>query len=206
MSTHLKTPTVSSLQELDLNQTYSYADYLTWKFEQFVELIKGKIFPMSAPKRIHQEVASFLHTEIGLFLRNQSSSCKLYSAPFDVRLVKNSEALSDKEIYSVVQPDICVVCDRSKLDERGCLGAPDLIVEILSESTQKKDLQDKFALYEENGVREYWIVSPHQRILQQFYLEDCRYQFKGFFLEGDTVKSHIFPELSVGLGELFANL
>ncbi len=198
---------ITSLSQLDLNKTYTYAEYLTWQFDQFVELIRGKVFPMSAPKRKHQDVSSYLHTELGLFMRNSRVSvCKLYAAPFDVRLLKNPEGATEREIYSVVQPDLCIVCDLAKLDERGCVGAPDFIVEILSPGTKKKDLQDKFNLYEENGVQEYWIVSPDEKIVQRFFLEQDRYQFKGFFLEEDTISSLLFPDLVIDLAKVFADL
>lgn len=126
---------------LAYNGLYSYADYLKWTIEERVEIIKGKLFKMSAaPRRAHQELSIFLATQLYHFLKNRK--CKVYDAPFDVRLPVHSA--KNHQIYTVVQPDICVVCDHNKLDELGCLGAPDLIVEILSPGNSQKELHDKY--------------------------------------------------------------
>ena len=123
---------IVSLSQLDIeNGVYTYADYLTWKFDQTVELIKGKIFEMSAPSRKHQGMSWQLTLKIGNHFAKHS--CQAYAAPFDVRLydrVKSQKA--NKEVFTVIQPDISIVCDLDKLDDKGCLGAPDLIIEILS--------------------------------------------------------------------------
>ncbi len=114
--------------DLDLTKTYSYADYLTWSFNERLELIKGKIFKMSsALSRNHQEVSITIGSELKVFLKGKP--CKVYSAPFDVRISRQKE---DRQIITVLQPDICVVCDLTKLDVKGCLGSPDIVVEILS--------------------------------------------------------------------------
>lgn len=147
MHKHKEKP-VEDISLLEPEATYSYADYLRWSFEERVELIKGKLFRMSpAPRRGHQEISSIIARELLLFLKGKS--CKVYYAPFDVRFPNYSDD-SDEQIYTVVQPDICVVCDLAKLDEAGCKGAPDLIVEILSPSTASKDLKEKYQLYEEH--------------------------------------------------------
>lgn len=191
---------IKNFEELDLNGTYSYADYLNWQFKERVEIIKGKIFAMSpAPKRRHQDISRELLLQIGLFLRN--SSFKVYEAPFDVRLPISSD---DKEVYTVVQPDLCVVCDQNKLDENGCVGAPDLIIEILSKSSSKKDLQDKFDLYQESGVTEYWIVSPNDQIVDVFLLEDEKYSLKGKFTDQDKVATFTVKGLEIDLQLIFA--
>lgn len=116
---------IRNINLLDFEKTYTYADYLLWQFEERLKLIKGKIFKMAAvPSMQHQRIASRLHTYIGHYLLNQP--CELFSAPFDVRLLDKKKSIkSNKEIYTVVQPDLCVVCDKEKLDERGCLGSPD---------------------------------------------------------------------------------
>ncbi len=150
---------ISDINQLDMNGLYTYADYLTWTFKERVELIKGKIFRMSpAPSTIHQIVALNLAVELRVFLKKKK--CKAFVAPFDVRLAKNK---SSSSIKTVVQPDVCVVCDHSKLDKRGCLGAPDLVVEILSPANNEVELSYKFDLYESNGVKEYWIVYPFEQ-------------------------------------------
>jgi len=196
---------ITDLSELDLNGTYTYADYLTWRFEQSVELIKGKIFNMSpAPSRKHQYISTQLQGLLFIHLRN--SFCGLYSAPFDVRLLdKKKSSRLNQDIYTVVQPDICVICDKTKLDEQGCIDAPDLIIEILSPGNSKKEMKTKYALYEESGVKEYWIVFPSEHVLQQFILNDLdKYELKSSFAEDEVFNAHIFPELSIDLAEVFA--
>jgi Uma2 family endonuclease len=197
--------TVTSLSDLDLEGVYSYADYLLWRFEERVELIKGKIFKMSpAPAERHQRVSSYLN---GLFFNAlRKKKCLYYAAPFDVRLLdKTKSSLSNKDVYTVVQPDLCVICDKSKIDVRGGIGAPDLVVEILSPGNSKKEMKIKYALYEESGVREYWVVFPSEYVLQQFVLSDAgRYELKGSFAEDEVFTAHIFPELQIDLAEVFA--
>lgn len=194
---------ISSLEQLDRSKEYSYAEYLSWKFEQAIELLKGKIAPMSAPTRHHQRLAFELTLVFGNFLKKQGRGCQIYTAPFDVRLVKNPAGKSDKEIYTVVQPDLCVVCDMSKLDDRGCLGAPDLIIEIVSEGSLRRDVHDKFELYQESGVQEYWIARYMEKTIQVFFLEGERYVYKGTFTQEDTISPIILPELSIVMAELF---
>jgi Uma2 family endonuclease len=144
---------ITSLSQLDMNGTYSYADYLTWKFEHPVELIKGKILVMAAPNRFHQGISWQLS---GIFYNHfKNHPCRAYAAPFDVRLYdKQKSAKANKDILTVVQPDICVICDLKKLDEKDCLGAPDLAVEILSPGNSSKETRLKKGLYEESEIRE----------------------------------------------------
>lgn len=190
-----------TLDQLNPNQIYSYADYLSWQFSERIELLRGYIRQMAAPNRRHQRVSLNLTLILGNYLRK--SKCNLYEAPFDVKLIKNTEGKTAKEIYTVVQPDICVICDQTKLDEQGCTGSPDLIIEIVSESTAKRDIQEKFELYEENGVLEYWIVRPYENTVQQFYLENNKYQYKKTYIETDTVSPIILPDLVIDLTEVF---
>ncbi|MDX2284430.1 MAG: Uma2 family endonuclease [Bacteroidia bacterium] len=190
---------ITSLSQLDPNGTYSYADYLRWEFEERVELLRGKIRQMAAPNRRHQTVSR----KIQHFLSNAlwKSSCELYAAPFDVRLTRMRD---DKAVSTVVQPDLCVICDRSKLDERGCNGAPDLIVEILSPGNSRTEMRDKFELYQEAGVLEYWIVSPDHRTIQVWRLNE-----QGCYLalppavEGDLLGTPIVPNLALNVTEVF---
>lgn len=145
--------TITSLSQLDLNASYSYADYLTWRFTEYVELIKGRILRrMSAPSELHQEVSSNLQGEIYAYLKGKQ--CWVYAAPFDVRLVR-STGNGDAQVRTVVQPDITVLCDLNKRDKRGCIGAPDWIIEIVSPGSLVHDTRTKFELYAENGVAEY---------------------------------------------------
>ena len=147
---------------LDLNKRYTYSDYLSWADDKMRELIDGFIRMMSpAASAPHQRTSGKLITRLINLIEKNKGNCEVFPAPFDVRLPKNGEVANEK-INNVVQPDICVVCDPSKIDDRGCLGAPDLVVEIQSFSTSRYDLTEKFNLYEASGVREYWVVYPYK--------------------------------------------
>lgn len=199
----MKPKYVTNINDLDFSKQYTYADYLTWQFNERVELIKGWIYKMSpAPKRFHQEIEGVLHVKIWNYFENKP--CKVYQSPFDVRLKRNKG--QGEEINTVVQPDICVICDTSKLDDAGCLGAPDLIVEILSESTAKKDYNEKFNLYEENGVKEYWIADPANKSIEIFSLVNEKYESLGIYSEREgitDVEGNLFPELIIPLKTIF---
>jgi Uma2 family endonuclease len=144
------------------NATYTYRDYLTWPDDERVELIDGVIYNMTpAPSRQHQGVCGELVRQLGNALLD--GPCRVYAAPFDVRLPDEGDQAD--EARTVVQPDVVVVCDVGKLDDRGCLGAPDLVVEILSPSTAAKDQIQKLRLYERHGVRGDWIIHPTDEIL-----------------------------------------
>ena len=183
---------------------YSYADYLTWEIDEMVELIKGKVFrsAAAAPRRKHQEVAGLLHSRFLVHL--EGKQCKVYIAPFDVRLPIKS--IRNEDIYTVVQPDICVVCDRSKLDEAGCVGAPDLIVEVLSPGNNKKELRNKYEVYEESGVREYWIIHPSEETMIIYSLVEGKYKPSRLFSSGDVVKSECIPGFELDLEEFFEKI
>lgn len=129
---------VLSFEDIDVSLTYNYANYLTWLFDDRVELIRGKIFKMSpGPGRLHQKISIKISVILFGILKNMP--CEVYAAPFDVRFPKESKA--DTDIYTVLQPDICVICDQAKLDDKGCIGAPDIVVEILSPGNNKKELE-----------------------------------------------------------------
>lgn len=196
-------PQINSISQLDVKGTYTYADYLTWKFEQALELIKGKIFPMSAPSRAHQKLSWKLTVVFDNFFKNHR--CEAYAAPFDVRLYDRKKSQnSDKDIYTVVQPDLCVVCDLAKLDDRGCLGAPDLIVEILSPGNSKREMKTKKELYAESGVLEYWVLDYTHETVTRFNLEgENSYGRPLIFVSDDPLTSVIFPDLTFNLSELF---
>ncbi len=195
---------IKSIQELDLNKKYSYADYLTWQFNEYVELIKGKVFKMSpAPSRKHQSVAWNLTVQIGNYFKEKG--CQAFFAPFDVKLVDHRKSTPNEQIFTVVQPDVFVVCDESKLNDQGCTGAPDWIIEIISPSTRKRDLETKYALYAESGVREYWVIQPNDDTVTVFILDDSggRYQFKGLYPAEAEVSVQIFPDLTVNMRAVF---
>ena len=190
---------ITDINQLDLSKSYTYADYLTWQFDEMVEIIKGKIFKMSpAPSTKHQDISVNLTRELSVFLKKKP--CKLFAAPFDVRFLKNIE---DKTITTVTQPDLCVICDPAKIDERGCVGAPDFIIEILSPATKSKDIHEKFDLYQEFGVSEYWIVDPLSQIVDVFLLKDGNYQLKGKYTNDDKIEVHTLPGLEIELNDIF---
>lgn len=179
---------------------YTYADYLRFGYEEMVEIIRGKIFRMSpAPSTEHQRVSRKLLLRIDKFL--ESKKCEVFSAPFDVILpVKGKDFMaSDK----VVQPDIVVICDPSKIKEKGCFGAPDWIIEILSPHTTRKDLQDKFDIYEESGVKEYWVVEPLNSTVEVFVLEGGQYRRIRTYVQDDVVPCHTIEGLSIDLNDIF---
>lgn len=193
--------TITSLDQLDPNGTYTYADYLLWQFEERVELLRGKIRQMSAPNRKHQEISGKLQYALATALLH--SPCKLYNAPFDVRLTRFNKA-KNKDVITVVQPDLCVICDRNKLDDRGCNGAPDLIVEILSPGNSRTEMRDKFDLYQEAGVLEYWVVYPSEKVIQVWKLnEQGRYIGLPPVVEGDLLTTPIIPNLEVNVTNVF---
>ncbi|WP_114751543.1 Uma2 family endonuclease [Pleomorphovibrio marinus] len=181
--------------------TYTYADYLSWQIDEMVELIRGKVFRQAAaaPRRIHQEVSMILANRFYEFLRGKP--CKVYPAPFDVRLPVASRRHED--IDTVVQPDLCVVCDPDKLDELGCVGAPDLIVEILSPGNNKKELQLKYEVYEASGVKEYWVIHPDERTLLIYTLDGGKYRSSRLFTLGDRVSSQAVPGFELELDDVF---
>jgi len=182
--------------------TYTYSDYLKFDFEEMVELIRGKIFRMSpAPKSIHQEISANIFGVIWSYLKLKP--CKIYPAPFDVVLPVQNEKRDSST--TVVQPDICVICDLSKIEEHGCVGAPDLIVEILSPNTSRKDLNDKYSIYEEVGVKEYWIVLPKEQIVEAFHLVNDKYQLRCAYSIEDIITSEMFSGLEINLKEVFDN-
>lgn len=184
------------------DKEYSYKDYLNWPDSERWELIGGVAFNMTpAPSRKHQKVLAALLSEIYIFLKGKD--CEVYGAPFDVRLPEGGE--KDEEIKTVVQPDLVVVCDKSKLDDRGCKGSPDLVVEIVSPSTASKDYIEKLALYERYGVKEYWIVHPADEIVMVYKpVEDRKYGRAEIFARNDKVGVGIFDGLEIDLKEVFA--
>ena len=193
---------VTDINELDFDKTYSYADYLTWRFQERLELFKGRLFKMSpAPSTTHQKVASNLHGILWNKFKNHP--CKLFSAPFDVRLLDKKKSTKDSEIFTVVQPDLCIICDENKLDQRGAFGAPDLVIEILSPGNSKKELKYKFDLYEEAGVLEYWIVNPEDKTFLIYVLRDNQFIGLHPLIEEDQIKSPLFPQLDFILEEIF---
>ncbi len=183
------------------NELFTYGDYVTWLDDKRWELIDGITYDMTpTPNTYHQELSGKLSTEIYVFLKG--TKCHVYYAPFDVRLPEANQ--SDEETLNVVQPDISVICDRSKLDDYGCKGAPDLIIEILSPATSKKDRITKFELYERFKVKEYWLVHPDERFVQVFTLgENGQYGRPEFYTNTQILPCFILPGLNINLAEVF---
>ncbi|SHF62335.1 Endonuclease, Uma2 family (restriction endonuclease fold) [Caldanaerobius fijiensis DSM 17918] len=183
------------------NKTYTYGDYITWPEDKRIELIDGQAYMMAPPSRIHQKVLGGIFYQFFSYLQNKS--CEVYTAPFGVRLPSSNEE-NDKDIKTVVEPDIVVICDKSKLDDEGCKGAPDLIVEIVSPSTARKDKLEKFNLYEKFGVKEYWLVEPESKIVSVFTLQDNkRYGRPEIYTDEDKIKVSIFNDLIIDLKAVF---
>lgn len=194
---------ITSFDQLDLTKRYTYADYLKWQFQERLELIKGYIYEMSpAPSRRHQDIVWNLNVMIGNYIKGHP--CKAYSAPFDVRLPVRDRK-SNQEITTVLQPDICVICDLSKLDDKGCLGAPDLVIEVLSPGNSLREIDQKFNVYEESGVREYWVIYPEYSHVNIFLLDESgRFVGQHPKNNGELLCSAVFPELVINLSEVFS--
>ena len=191
----------STISEPDCSVNYTAKDYLNWTFEGLYELIKGKVWKMSpAPSSEHQRIDRKLVRKM-LPLFSEGGSCELFYAPFDVYLVQEGEAI--EKSTTVVQPDICVICDAHKIQDKGCIGAPDLVVEILSPSTAKKDLNDKFNVYEEFGVKEYWVVFPGQNAINIYSLIDGKFELHRTFRQDEILQSPLFEKLSFKVVEVF---
>lgn len=194
---------ITNINQLDLNKSYTYADYLTWKIKERVELIMGKVFKMSpAPTSRHQYISGLLNAAIIIFLKG--NDCKVFAAPFDVSLpVTNKKG----EPNTVVQPDLCIICDQRKITEKGCDGSPDLIIEIVSKGSVTRDLHEKYDLYEQCGVKEYWIVNPNDKSLSIFLLDEKgKYLVSKPLTYGDIVESDVLPGLALDLNEIFQDL
>ena len=172
---------------------YTEEDYYNLPENVRAELIDGQIYYMSAPSRIHQEILSFLHLEIGNYLRSQNGSCKVYTAPFAVKLFSEDDR-------NVVEPDVSVICDPNKLTDRGCTGAPDWIVEIVSPSNSSHDYVRKLNLYMDAGVREYWIVNPMKKAIQTYIFEGE--EDSNLFSFDDEIPVHVLGGLTIKITDL----
>ena len=190
-------------KEIDLKYgKQTYGNYLTWDDGQRYEIIKGTVYIMSpGPTRFHQKASGDIFNQFYNYL--QDKECEIYAAPFDIRLPEGDE--KDEDILTVVQPDLIVICDEDKLDKRGCRGAPDLIVEILSPSSYKKDKIIKRELYEKHGVKEYWLVDLEGKIVEVYKLqEDGEYGKSELYTEEENIPVAIFEgDLEVDLDRVF---
>jgi Uma2 family endonuclease len=182
-------------------RNYTYGDYLTWSDDERWEIINGEAYDMSpGPGTTHQAMVIELILQIGNQLKE--SPCHLFTAPFDVRLPKENE--KEEEIINVVQPDISIICDKDKLDEKGCLGAPDIVMEILSPSTYRKDKLEKFNLYEEAGVKEYWLLSYTEKMVEVFTLNETgKYGRPEIYGEANKIEMNTLKGLTINLYKIF---
>ena len=191
---------------LDPAIRYSYADYLTWTDHRRRELFDGFARLMAGVGYLHNAATVKITSFFYQFVQSRKGKCVVFHAPFDVRLPKNRET-SDDKIYTVVQPDVCVVCDPSKIDERGIIGAPDLVVEVQSPSTARLDFSKKFDLYEEVGVKEYWIVYPGEGLTVFLLQKNGKYDngtnYDAIFMPGKKVPVQTLKGLEIDLQELF---
>ena len=193
---------ITNINQLDVNGFYTYADYLTWKFKERVELYKGRLMKMSpAPSFTHQDISMNITRFLLKYL--EKKPCKLIAAPFDVRLKDSKKPVVDSEFNTVVQPDLVAICDLDKIDERGCKGSPDLVVEILSPGNTKKEIGIKFDLYQENKIPEYWIVDPASSYILVYYLKDDKYVNNRPLGIDAKIQSKLFPELDFELKAIF---
>jgi len=180
-------------------EKFTYADYLTWPDEQRCEIIDGVVYDMSpAPSTAHQELLLDLAYSIKSFIGDKP--CKIFVAPFDVRLAEAGETA--RSCSNVVQPDISVICDLDKIDEKGCVGAPDWVIEILSPSTSSKDQVKKRYLYEKHGVKEFWLIHPIERTATLYYRKGNSFALQGIYDEEATLKSQHFKGFSVSFSKI----
>ncbi|MGY0694987.1 Uma2 family endonuclease [Virgibacillus sp. FSP13] len=184
------------------DRIYTYADYLSWPEDVRAEIIDGTPYLHAAPSRIHQKVQSELHRQIANFLVGKE--CEVYPAPFHVLLDLEDDNNNEADKGNVFEPDITIVCDRSRLDDIGCKGSPDMIVEITSPSTARIDKIKKFNKYEQAGVKEYWIIEPLEIIVSVYTLqENLRYGRPDLYSDDDQVQVSIFDDLVIDLELVF---
>jgi Uma2 family endonuclease len=185
------------------NERYTYADYLTWSEDERWEIIDGIAYAQAAPTWQHQSISGEIYRQISNYLVDKP--CKVFTSPFDLRIPEENE--KDEDTKNVLQPDLVVICDKKGLKGTGYYGIPDLIIEITSPSTSRKDRLVKFNKYEKAGVKEYWIVDPEGKFVSVFTLqENKRYGRPELYCEKDKIKVSIFPDLVIDLGVVFEGI
>ena len=181
-------------------QMYTYRMYCEMlDDENRYEIIDGVPYMMAAPSRRHQDVLREIFLRLGIFL--QGKKCTVYMSPFDVRLAIYGEI--DDETINIVQPDIMVFCDRSKLDDKGAIAAPDIAIEILSPATAKNDRYRKFILYEKAGVKEYWIVDMIYEAVEIFFNDNGKFRLHELLQNGDIITSSVLEGLEIKVPDIF---
>jgi Uma2 family endonuclease len=185
----------------DKNKLYTYSDYMSYDENERIEVIDGYIYAMSpAPSRVHQKIISELVTSFNIYIRSNKGPCQVYPAPFDVFLF-DSETL--ESCRNIVQPDISVICNKDKLTDKGCVGAPDLIVEIVSPYNMSSDYVRKLSLYEYYKVREYFIVNPINETILVYRLDETlKYSAPEIYTFKDKVKVGIYENLEINFADI----
>lgn len=185
------------------NKKYTYSDYLTLSEEKRYELIDGVLYMQAAPSWQHQSISRELTMQFGEYLRNKT--CQVFASPFDLRISNKDE--KDEDTTNVYQPDLTVVCDKSKLNGTGYFGVPELVIEILSPATARNDKLFKFNMYEKAGVKEYWIVEPDTELISVFTLQDNnRYGRPEIYTSEDNIEVSIFKDLVIDLSQVFKDI
>ena len=182
-------------------EQYTFADFIAWDEDEHIEIIDGEAFMLATPSSDHQVISMEISRQLANFL--EGKRCKVYPAPFCVRLFEQ-DGDGPEDVDTVVEPDISVVCDRSKIDKRGCKGAPDLIIEILSPSTRRHDRLVKLNLYQRAGVREYWIVDPDNESVQVFMLDGGALKIHEDYGREDVAKVNVLDGCFIELSKVFS--
>lgn len=180
---------------------YTFADVLAWADDERAELIDGEAVMMAPPTTAHQLISGELFRQLGNYL--EGKKCRAIPAPFAVRLFEK-DGDNPEDVDTMVEPDISIVCDSSKLDKHGCKGAPDMVVEILSPSTQRHDRLVKLGLYQRAGVREYWVVSPEEQTVQVFLYKDGSLLPHEVYSREDVAKVNVLDGCFIELSKVFS--
>ena len=189
---------------IDHIKTYTYKDYLTYDENERIEIIEGEIINMSpAPSRIHQEIITAILMELGNYIKSNNGPCEVYPAPFDVILKKDDEDVRYSK--NIIQPDISVICDKTKLTDKGCSGSPDMIVEVVSPFNPRNDYIRKLSLYEEFKVCEYWIINPMEENILVYTLTPDGYGAPKMYTFNDKIKVNIYDNLEIDFKSLNLN-
>ena len=178
------------------SKLYTYADYVNYPENERIEIIDGHIYAISpSPSRIHQEIIMEVAAEIRNYIKFKKGDCKIYPAPFDVILKNDDDDIANSK--TTVQPDISVICDKNKLNDKGCVGAPDLIIEVVSPFNSNNDYIRKLNLYDHYKVREYWIVNPMKQTVLVYTLTDTGYDMPNIYTFKDKIKVNIYDNLEI---------
>lgn len=172
-------------------ETYTIEDIYALPEGERAELIDGEIYDMAPPNRRHQKILNFINTEINLYIRKNNGECEIYPSPFAVFL--------NEDDRNYVEPDISVICDQSKLDDKGCNGAPDWIIEIVSPGSRQMDYYKKLFKYRTAGVREYWVVDPERQFVTVYNFEKDNMEEYSF---GEDVPAGIYEDFSIKVSEV----